>query len=107
MIAAPVQCDVDGIPKWSHYVSVPPIKVRLDSAIGRRSVPICPGPQILEAIARLRDGSDVQLPFLCSQSLSRNPDFAYDRTPLHGLKTNELSIAINQPPFNFRSLGRA
>jgi hypothetical protein len=30
MIAAPVQCDVDGIPKGSHYVSVPPIKVSLD-----------------------------------------------------------------------------
>ena len=26
MIAAPVQCDVDGIPKGSHYVSVPPIE---------------------------------------------------------------------------------
>jgi hypothetical protein len=24
MIAAPVQCDVDGIPKGSHYVRVPP-----------------------------------------------------------------------------------
>ncbi|MEY2412360.1 MAG: hypothetical protein QOD84_966, partial [Acidobacteriaceae bacterium] len=24
MIAAPVQCDVDGISKGSHYVSVPP-----------------------------------------------------------------------------------
>jgi hypothetical protein len=23
MIAAPVQCDVDGIPKGSHYVRVP------------------------------------------------------------------------------------
>ncbi len=30
MIAAPVQCDVDGIPKGSHYVSLPPIKVRLE-----------------------------------------------------------------------------
>src|SRR4030095_1001841 len=30
MIAAPVQCDVDGIPKGSHYVSVPPINVSLD-----------------------------------------------------------------------------
>ena len=30
MIAAPVQCDVDGIPKGSHCVSVPPIKVGLD-----------------------------------------------------------------------------
>ena len=28
MIAAPVQCDVDGIPKGSHYVSIPPSKVR-------------------------------------------------------------------------------
>jgi hypothetical protein len=26
MIAAPVQCDVDGIPKWSHYVRVPPMQ---------------------------------------------------------------------------------
>jgi hypothetical protein len=25
MIAAPVQCDVDGIPKGSHYVRVPPM----------------------------------------------------------------------------------
>jgi hypothetical protein len=25
MIAAPIQCDVDGIPKGSHYVIVPPI----------------------------------------------------------------------------------
>jgi hypothetical protein len=25
MIAAPVQCDVDGIPKGSHSVSVPPM----------------------------------------------------------------------------------
>ena len=25
MIAAPVQCDVDGIPKGSHYASVPPM----------------------------------------------------------------------------------
>jgi hypothetical protein len=30
MIAAPIQCDVDGIPKGSHCVSVSPIKVRLD-----------------------------------------------------------------------------
>src|SRR5829696_7648847 len=30
MIAAPVQCDVDGIPKGSHCVSVSPIKVRLE-----------------------------------------------------------------------------
>jgi hypothetical protein len=30
VIAAPVQCDVDGIPKGSHGVSVPPITVRLD-----------------------------------------------------------------------------
>jgi hypothetical protein len=29
MIAAAVQCDIDGIPKGSHYVSVPPIRVRL------------------------------------------------------------------------------
>jgi hypothetical protein len=27
MIAAPVQCDVDGIPKRSHYARVPPITV--------------------------------------------------------------------------------
>src|ERR1700719_1851979 len=26
MIAAPVQCDVDGIPKGSHYASVPPME---------------------------------------------------------------------------------
>jgi hypothetical protein len=25
MIAAPVQCDVDGIPKGAHYVRVPPM----------------------------------------------------------------------------------
>jgi len=25
MIAAPVQCDVDGIPKGSHYARVPPM----------------------------------------------------------------------------------
>src|SRR5439155_1299552 len=25
MIAAPIQCDVDGIPKGSHYVRVPPM----------------------------------------------------------------------------------
>ena len=24
MVAAPVQCDVDGMPKWSHYAKVPP-----------------------------------------------------------------------------------
>ena len=29
MIAAPVQCDVDGIPKGSHYISVSTIKVGL------------------------------------------------------------------------------
>jgi len=27
MIAAPVQCDVDGIPKGSHYISVSTIKM--------------------------------------------------------------------------------
>jgi len=26
MIAAPVQCDVDGIPKWSHSARVPPME---------------------------------------------------------------------------------
>src|SRR6266446_2126366 len=31
MIAAPVQCDVDGVPKGSHYISVSTIKVRLGS----------------------------------------------------------------------------
>src|SRR3989454_11210672 len=31
MIAAPVQCDVDGVPKRSHYISVSTIKVRLRS----------------------------------------------------------------------------
>ena len=30
MIAAPVQGDVDGIPKGSHYVSVPAINVTRD-----------------------------------------------------------------------------
>jgi len=25
MIAAPVQCDVDGVPKGSHFARVPPI----------------------------------------------------------------------------------
>jgi hypothetical protein len=33
MIAAPVQCDVDGIPKGSHGVSVSPIKVKLAFAL--------------------------------------------------------------------------
>jgi hypothetical protein len=28
MIAAPVQCDVDGIPKGSHHITVSTIKVR-------------------------------------------------------------------------------
>jgi hypothetical protein len=38
MIDAAVQRDVDGIVKWSHEVSVPPIKVRLviPSKCGRR-----------------------------------------------------------------------
>ena len=36
MIAAPVQCDVDGIPKGSHYVRVPPIEGRL---VGRHERP--------------------------------------------------------------------
>src|SRR5207245_5341943 len=31
MIAAPVQCDVDGVAKWSHYITVSTIKVRLRS----------------------------------------------------------------------------
>jgi hypothetical protein len=31
MIAAPVQCDVDGIPEGSHCASVPPIKAKLAS----------------------------------------------------------------------------
>src|SRR5688572_15109508 len=38
MIAAPVQCDVDGIPKGSHCVSVPPIEgllFRLGAGIRR------------------------------------------------------------------------
>jgi hypothetical protein len=43
MIAAPVQCDVDGIPKGSHYISVSTIKVRLRSFVinghGRPVVP--------------------------------------------------------------------
>jgi hypothetical protein len=33
MIAAPVQCDVDGIPKGSHCVSVSPIEARLSFAL--------------------------------------------------------------------------
>jgi hypothetical protein len=28
MIAAPVQCDVDGIPKGLHYARVPPMKTK-------------------------------------------------------------------------------
>src|SRR5712692_4929723 len=48
MIAAPVQCDVDGIPKGSHYVSVSTIKVRLRSFLinghGRPVVPDVHGP---------------------------------------------------------------
>src|ERR1700682_1578811 len=51
MIAAPVQCDVDGIPKGSHYVSLPPIKVRLGSLLidghGRPVVPDAHGPDRL------------------------------------------------------------
>jgi hypothetical protein len=31
MIAAPVQCDVDGVPKGSHYISVSTTRVRLRS----------------------------------------------------------------------------
>jgi len=30
MIAAPVQCDVDGIPKGSHFARVPPMGYTLD-----------------------------------------------------------------------------
>jgi hypothetical protein len=37
MIAAPVQCDVDVIPKGSHYISVSTIKVRLRSLPHKRS----------------------------------------------------------------------
>src|SRR6266850_5610073 len=33
MIAAPVQCDVDGIPKGSHYVRIPPISFTVASGI--------------------------------------------------------------------------
>src|SRR5215213_10352800 len=51
MIAAPVQCDVDGIPKGSHCVSVSPIKVRfgsfLISGYGRPVVPDGHGPDRL------------------------------------------------------------
>ena len=48
MTAAPVQCDVDVIPKGSHYISVSTIKVRLRSFLinghGRPVVPDGHGP---------------------------------------------------------------
>ena len=43
MIAAPVQCDVDGIPKGSHCISVSTIKVRLRSfLINGHGRPVAP-----------------------------------------------------------------
>jgi hypothetical protein len=37
MIAAPVQCDVDGVPKGSHFARVPPMGYTGDgAAVGRR-----------------------------------------------------------------------
>jgi len=36
MIAAPVQCDVDGIPKGSHYARVPPAQEHRSSILWRR-----------------------------------------------------------------------
>src|SRR5438552_17552483 len=37
MIAAPVQCDVDGVPKGSHYITVSTIQVRLRGLLVKRS----------------------------------------------------------------------
>jgi hypothetical protein len=61
MIAAPVQCDVDGIPKGSHYTSVSTIKVRLRSllitqfwrpdgrlAVEHRPADVVPQPLVVE-----------------------------------------------------------
>ena len=48
MIAAPVQCDVDGIPKGSHYVRVPP-------SLGSRNLPfssLIPGWMAQSAVVR-------------------------------------------------------
>jgi hypothetical protein len=47
MIAAPVQCDVDGIPKGSHYVRVP-------IAIGRPNVRRLSGSRRAEGDERVR-----------------------------------------------------
>src|SRR4029453_15650120 len=44
MIAAPVQCDVDGIPKGSHSVRVPPMVVRRK---------LCPSPPPPSAFSML------------------------------------------------------
>jgi hypothetical protein len=35
MIAAPVQCDVDGIPKGSHFARVPPMGWTSKVAVGQ------------------------------------------------------------------------
>jgi hypothetical protein len=44
MIAAPVQCDVDGIPKGSHYVRVPAMVWRSK---------LCPSPPLLSGFSML------------------------------------------------------
>jgi hypothetical protein len=55
MIAAPVQCDVDGIPKRSHYARVPPMgqtsKVSRFNGANRKLM--CPAP--LGCITRVAD----------------------------------------------------
>ncbi len=92
MIAAPVQRDVDGIPKESHYVRVRPIKVRLVFGLSRTFPPLepCeirerPAGLAHEREARLRHGT----PQMCERNeIGIDPDFADDETT-PGLQDSE------------------
>src|SRR5471030_2260882 len=69
MIAAPFQCDVDVIPKGSHYISVSTIKVRLrsfkpsrPSAVKHRPADLVSQPLILQDEFANRIGELFALP---------------------------------------------
>src|SRR5467141_4006936 len=84
MIAAPVQCDVDGVPKGSHFATVPPM--------GYRTQPPLPMvPVRAHHLGRITDRRSVYLLRACSPA---RDEVSHRATPV---RKSKLETGFDEP----------
>src|SRR5438309_9053936 len=98
MIAAPVQCDVDGIPKGSHFARVPPMgytgNVSLTGSPNPRH--ITSAEQIPRVLFTLASGSGHPTPLL--PIASRGSPSGVPDSPLLSPPSSVMIRLVNSPP---------